>query len=158
MDWTQVVHTAREWGAARYVGLTLHLVRRVLGAGVPDDVIQRLVPTGLDQRVLETARGFVLTQTDYRQWVPFLDVLGAKSLGDTARRTWKRISLSRDEMAVKYPASRGSRHLYFHYSLRFRDGIRAFGSYILRRGLSVIRSLGRGQKASLVNWLKSGKS
>jgi hypothetical protein len=157
MDWGQFVHLAREWGAARYVGLTAHLARSMLDAEVPDDVLEQLVPGGLDQHMFETARQFVLTQTDYRQWMPTFDVLGARSLGAKAKLSWKRVFLSRDEMVRIYPASRDSRHRCFYFALRVRDVTRTFAAYALRRGLPVIRSRGQDRNVSLVNWLKSGK-
>ena len=156
IDWQQVVHLAREWGAARYVGLTLHLARSLLDAGVPDDVLERLVPGGLDQRVLETARQSVLAQTGYGPWTPFFDLRGARSLGDKVKLFRKRVFLSRDEMAAIYPASRDSRHLYLYYALRLKDVMRVFWSHNLRRGLPMIRSRGQDRNVSLVNWLKSG--
>jgi len=157
MDWAQVVERAREWGATRYVGLTLHLARSMLGTGVPDDVLERLVPGGIARRVLEMARESVLTQTGYGQWAPFFDLVGAKSLGDKAKLSWERVFLSRGEMAAVCPASRGSRHLYFYYVLRLRDVIRTYGAHTLRRARLMMQSRGRDRKASLVNWLRSGK-
>ena len=160
MGWAQVVHSAREWGAARYVGLTLHLARSMLGTGVPDDVLEQLVPGGLGQRLLEAARDCALTQTGYDPRVPrpFFDEWRAESLGDKARLPWKRVFLSRDEMAARYPASRDSRHFYFYYALRLRDVIRNFGGpHALSRGRLMVRSRGRGREVLLVNWLKSGK-
>ena len=159
MDWLQVADSAREWGAARYVGLTLHLARSMLGTGVPDDVLEQLVPGGLGQRLLEAARDCALTQTGYDPRVPrpFFDEWRAESLGDKARLPWKRVFLSRDEMAARYPASRDSRHFYFYYALRLRDVIRNFGSHALSRGRLMVRSRGRGREVLLVNWLKSGK-
>ena len=157
MDWPRVAQLAREWCASRYVGLTLHLARSMLGAGVPDDVLEQLVPGGLDRRILETARESVLAQTGYSQGVPLFDLQGAHSLGDKVRLSWKKVFLSRDEMAAIYPASRDSRHLYFYNVLRLRDVIRSFGSHTLKRGLPVIRSRGRDRKVSLVNWLKEDR-
>jgi hypothetical protein len=157
MDWAQVVRSAREWGAARYVGLTLHLARSLLDAGVPDDVLEQLVPGGLDQRILETARQSVLAQTGYGPWTPFFDLRGARFLGDKAKLFRKRVFLSRSEMAAIYPASRDARHLHFYYVLRLKDVVRVFLSHNLRRGLPVIRSRGQDRNVSLVNWLKSGK-
>jgi hypothetical protein len=156
IDWQQVARLAREWGAARYVGLTLHLARSLLDAGVPEDVLERLVPGGLDQRILETARQSVLVQTGYGPWTPFFDLRGAASLGDKAKLFRKRVFLSRGEMAAIYPASRDSRHLWFYYALRLKDVMRVFWSHNLRRGLPVIRSRGQDRNVSLVNWLKSG--
>jgi hypothetical protein len=157
MDWAQVVHSAREWRASRYVGLTLHLARGMLGTGVPDDVLERLVPGGIARRVLEMARESVLAQTGYRQWAPFFDLVGAKSLGDKAKLSWERVFLSRGEMAAVYPASRDSKHLYFYYVLRLGHVIRTYGAHTLRRARLMMQSRGRDRKASLVNWLRSGK-
>jgi hypothetical protein len=89
--------------------------------------------------------------------MPSFDALGARSLGDRARLSWKRVFLSRDEMATIYPASRNSKHLWFYYALRLRDVTRTFASYAFRRGLPGMRSRGQDRNVSLVNWLKSGK-
>jgi hypothetical protein len=155
MDWTRVALSAREWGAARYVGLTLHLARSLLAAEVPDDVLERLVPGGVDRQILETARESVLARTGYGQGIPFFDRRGAKSRSDKARLVWKRAFLSRGELAAIYPASRDSRSLWLYHALRFRDAIRAFGFHTLKRGLPVIRNRGQDRSVSLANWLKS---
>ncbi len=156
MDWMQVAERAREWRAARYVGLTLHLARSMLGAEVPDDVLEQLVPGDIDQRVLETARESVLARSGYGPWVPLFHLRSAKSLADKARMFWGRIFLSRDEMAAKYPTSRGAENLGFYYVLRLRDGLRAFGAYALSRGRSR-RSRRRGRRVPLTSHLESGK-
>jgi hypothetical protein len=156
MDWSQVAHSAREWGAVRYVGLTLHLARSMMAAEVPDDVLERLVPGGLDPRLLEAARQFVLAGTDYVQWMPALDLASARSLTDKARLVRERLFLSRDEMAAKYPRFRESRHPYLYFAIRVTDAIRTFWSYTLRRGLPLIRTREQDRNVSLANWLKSG--
>jgi hypothetical protein len=158
LDWARVAERAREWGAARYVGLTLRLAGSMLGTAVPADVFERLVPGGIDQRILEAARESVLAQTGYGQWAPFFDLVGAKSLSDKAKLSWERVFLSRDEMAATYPASRDSRHLYFYYTLRLGHVIRSFGVHALRRSRLMMRSHGLDRKTSLVNWLKSRRS
>jgi hypothetical protein len=158
MDWARVVRTAREWGAARYAGLALYLARDLLAAAVPDGVLEQLVPGGPDRRILETARESVLAETGYgRRLPPFLDLVGAKSLGDKARLPWKRVFLSRDEMAARYPASREAKHLWFYYALRLRDLTRVYWDYNLTRYREKTRGLKRSREVSLVNWLKSGK-
>jgi hypothetical protein len=157
MGWTQVAERAGEWGASRYVGLILHLVRTVLGTGVPDDAVERLVPGGIDGRLAETARESLLTQVRYRTWVPFSRLLGTRSLGGKVALVMGRIFLSRDEMAAKYPASRDSRHLWSYRVLRFRDAVRVLGDYVLRRSRLAALSRGRSRDVALVNWLKSGK-
>jgi hypothetical protein len=157
IDWALVVRLAHEWGATRYVDLALSLARSMLAAAVPDEILERLAPDGSDRRILQTARESILAQVDYSPRAPFFDALGARSFGDMVRLTWKRVFLSRDEMAAKYPASRNSRCICLYYGLRLRDAIRALGAYAERRGLPAIRSRGRARRASLANWLRSEK-
>ena len=154
IDWQQVVDRAREWGATKYVGLMLHLARRVLGARVPEDVLEQLIPGGIDQRILMVARESVLGQGGYIERLPFFGRLGAKSIGEKAKLSWERFFLSRDEMAARYPAARNSRHLYFYYALRLRDVIGAYLSHTLVRGRLMMQGRGSDRNASLVNWLK----
>jgi len=156
LDWAQVVVRAHEWDAARHVGLALHLARVMLRVEVPDSVLEQLVPGGIDPRLLETAKEFTLAQKECRQVVPLFDQLGAESFGDKARLVWKRVFLSRTEMAETYPASRNSRLLYRFYVLRLRDVIRTYWSHTFRRGRLTVQSHGHDPNAALVNWL-SGK-
>jgi hypothetical protein len=157
MDWAQVVARSREWDAARYTGLTLHLARSMLGAAVPEDVLEQLVPGGIDQRVLDTARETVLKQTGYGQWGPFFDLLGVESIGDKAKVFRERVFLSRGEMAAIYPASRDAKHLWFYYALRLRDVARTLTTHTLKRARLKTQGRGQDRKTSLVNWLRSGE-
>ena len=137
------------------MGLTLHLSRSILGTGVSDDVLERLVPGGIDEHVLETARQSVLADTGYDPWTPVSGLVGARSLGDKAKLLWERVFLSRDQMARVYPASRNSRCLCSYYALRLRDVVRNRGATVLR----LARSPGYRQSASksavVANWLRS---
>jgi hypothetical protein len=157
IDWPQVVARAREWGASRYVGLALHLAESMLRAGVPEAVLEQLVPGGLDQRLLETARRSALAKTGDLRSVSLVDRWAAMSITDKARLSLSRIFLSRDEMTAVYPASSDSKRLGYYYALRLRDVIRTFGTHVLGRGLRAARSRGQASEAELVNWLKSGK-
>jgi len=158
MDWSQIAARAQEWGGARYVGLTLQLARTMFGAELPGDVLERLVPGGPDQRVLEAAQEAVLAQTGYDRMIPLsYDHLGAESVGDKARLLGRRVFLSREEMAAKYPASRNARHFWFYYVLRLRDVIRTYWFHILARARLTTRNLGSSRQASLASWLRSGK-
>lgn len=153
IDWAQVEERAREWGASRSVGLTLHLARSMLGAGVPDDVLQWLVPGGIDQRILDTAREFVLTRTAYDPVVPLFHQMGARSLRDKVKLSWERVFVSRRELAAMYPASRGSRYFLFYYARRLRDVVQTYRFNTRQR--SLMRSRGRSRNESLADWLES---
>jgi hypothetical protein len=153
IDWVQVAERAREWDATRHVGLTLHLADSLLAAGVPEDAPERLVPGGLDRRAFEAARQAVLTQTSYDQWLPFFDKMHATTLGARLKLSWKRVFLSRDEMAATYPASRDANHLYSYYVRRVGHLAESYATHSLRRA-RLILSRERDRNAALVRWLK----
>lgn len=158
IDWVQVTGRAREWGGARYVCLTLHLARSMFGAEVPDGVIERLVPGGPDQRVVRAASESVLTRAGYDKMIPLsYDHLGAESVGDRARLAWERIFLSREDMGVKYPASRDARHFWFYYVLRLRDLIRTYWSHVLARARLTAGNRASSRQVSVADWLRSGR-
>ena len=158
IDWAALVERAREWGAERHVGLTLCLGGDLLGAEVPGEVLERLVPGGIDPHVLAAAKESVVTQTGYGPRLPSLFPSSAGSLGDEVRWFRSRVFLSRDEMAAKYPASRNSRHIYLYYLLRLRDALRAFPSYARILARFMRAGFRRSRYASLSDWLGSGKS
>lgn len=158
MDWVQVAARAHEWGGARYVGLTLQLARNMSGAEVPGDTLERLVPGGPDQCVIDAALESVLTQTGYDRMMPqSYDHLGAESIGDKARLVGKRVLLSREDMAARYPVSRNAKHFWFYYVLRLRDVIRTYWSHVLARARLMVKDLRNNRQVLLANWLRSGK-
>ncbi|MBM3313588.1 nucleotidyltransferase family protein [candidate division WOR-3 bacterium] len=156
LKWSQLVGRAHEWGASRYVGLMLCLARNLLHANVPDEVIEQLVPEGIEQRLFAAARESVLAQTGYLERMPFFRRLGARSLGEKARLASERLFLSRGEMAARYPAARDSRHLYIYYLLRLKDLVRTYLRHVTGRAGLPARK--RDPNAILLRWLKSGKS
>jgi hypothetical protein len=156
IDWTQVAERAREWGASRYVGLALRLARSMLDAQVPGEALDRLVPGGLDLRMLATARHSVLARTGYVEQIPFLNWVGATSLAEIARLSWERVFLSREEMSAMYAGARDSNHLGLYHALRLRDVVGDYLSHTLRRARLAMRSRGQDPNAPLLNWLRSG--
>jgi hypothetical protein len=155
LDWRQVGERAREWRAARHVGLTLSLARGMLGAAVPDDVLDQLVPGGIDPGMLQTARESVLAGTGYREWMPFFDMVRVTSFGDMARLAWRRVFLSRAEMAATYPASRQARYLHWYYARRVGHVVLSYLTHTLRRARLLTTGSNRKNRAALVKWLQS---
>ncbi|MBM3332048.1 nucleotidyltransferase family protein [candidate division WOR-3 bacterium] len=154
IDWARVVSLAHRWGASKYAGLTFHLARNLLGAAVPDDVLEQLVPGGLDRRKLETAQESIVARTDCLRSGSIIDRWGAMSMGGKARLSWERVFLPRGEMAVVYPESRKAKHLWPYYALRLRDVVRTLLAHLFRRGLPTARSGMEGRNAALANWLE----
>ena len=158
IDWKQVIDRAREWGVTRHVGLTFYLAGSMLGAAVPDDVLEQLVPGGLDAKVFETARETVITGIPYGKWLSpaFLGLRGREPLAHKAKLLWERVFLSRDAMLAEYPASRDSRYLYVYHARRIWDIIRKWGP-ALRRMPSHEWERSLSGNATLANWLESGE-
>ena len=155
MNWQQATDIAHEWHAAKYVGLALHLARSMSGAEVPEDVLERLIPGGLDDQVLGAARQAALGGGGFETWTPVSGLVGARSFGDMVKLFWERVFLPRDEMARVYPASRGSRHLFPFYLLRFWDAIRLHGASVLRLVRSPRYRQNKSKDAIVANWLRS---
>jgi hypothetical protein len=153
MDWVQFAARASAWGAARYVGLALHLARTMLGARVPDRALERLVPGGLDQRVFEAAKQSIFAQTGYGQWLPLFDREHVTGFSDGVKLAWTRVFLSRAEMAAMYPASRNSSCLYLYYARQVGRVVTLYTTHTLRRA-RLMMSRERDRNAALVNWLK----
>ncbi|MBM3314070.1 nucleotidyltransferase family protein, partial [candidate division WOR-3 bacterium] len=158
LDWAQVSERARVWGVARHVALTLCLAEELLGAGVPKEILDRLVPEGIVQRIKEQAKESVLRAACDSGLMPFFSHRGARTLGEKVRFFRERVVLSREEMAAMYPASVGSSCPYIYYALRLRDVVRTYLRYETRRTRLKAGVDGRGQGASFLDWLNSGKS
>jgi len=159
LDWNRVVHTTREWGAARHAALTFDLVGRMLGTSVPDDVLDRLVPGGLDPRISEMAIESVAARLASPGYVSrsVRDLWGARSAGEKARLVWERVFLSREEMADVYPGSRDAKYLCFYYVRRFRDVFAMHGASVPRVMLSRDIRQRASMMAAVTSWLESGK-
>jgi hypothetical protein len=159
IDWTQVAERVRNWDAMRYVGLILHLVGRMFGTAVPDDVLRRLIPGGPDQPIVETAWELVLVRVfrPGRVTGSLQDLWSVKPLGGKARRLSDRVFLTRAEMALEYPRSRTAKRLFYYYALRLRDVLRLNGASVQRMMLSRDTRREASMMSAVTNWLESGK-
>ena len=162
LDWRQFVDRAREWSATRHPGLTLHLARELLGVPVPESVLRQLVPGGLDPRLLKQATECVLAEKPYERddnWaiLPFPNQLGDKTTREKVKTLWNVIFLSRNEMALRHPGSRDSKHLWPYHLLRLVDLPRMYGLATMRQGFRIVHTHKRNNAPSLARWLNSGR-
>jgi len=150
LDWEQLAARAGQWGGSRYVGLALHLARAMLGADVPEPALALLVPGGISPDMLEAARQSLLDQSGYGRWLSFFGMARANTLAEKAGLAWRRVFLSRSEMAATYPKSRVGFFLAWYYGRRVVDLVGRYLSHSLRRR----RLLRQGRDhAALVRWL-----
>jgi hypothetical protein len=159
LDWTLVARSAREWDAPRYIGLSLQLARDLLGAPVPEDTLNQLVPGGIDARLLRKAKECVLAHEKYDNWslLPFPNRFGGRWSSARVKTLSEAVFLRRDEMTSRYASARDSRHLWPYYVLRSADLLRNYGRATLQQGLKMLRVRERDSAPSLAGWLKSGK-
>jgi len=155
LDWNAVTGRARNWAMARYAALALLLARELLAVEVPPDAIERLAPAGPDNEVLQAAAEAVVARTGYADMPKLVDLIDSGSFWSRVRLAWSRVFLSREEMAVKYPESRGSRFLPRFYLLRVRDVWRTWRSRSRGRA-RLMQEPRRAGEEELVRWLKAG--
>jgi hypothetical protein len=161
MDWEQVQLRARQWGVGKCVYLTLRLVRELLEAAVPGDVLNALEPNDLDPRLviwigeqIFTGRGNTLPLSPNlaRIW-------GANRLRDKVATFLKFAFPSPEVMATKYPASPFSKRIYLYYPIRLKDLLLRHGRVawqLLRRDEEMATLAEREkERFALIDWLAS---
>jgi|SRR2546422_3654964 len=160
IDWEQLQRRARRWGVAKYVCLTLHLAKELVGAAVPAEALAGLEPSGLEPRLIALARAEILGQTTT---VPvsarFAQMWGSSRILEKASLLVKTVFPTKKSLGRMYPACRGPRWLYLYYPVRWRDLLRQYGPsawQMARRDENVTALVRREhERAILMNWLKS---
>jgi hypothetical protein len=123
IKWEQITRRASECGIHHAVYLTLLLARDIVGARVPDAVIEALTPDRFDPNITEWAleqifqeMGDKMTLSPYfwRLWKP--GSLREKSV------SFRRLLFPPPEfVSQKYPAPFGSLRNYLYYLVRLKD-------------------------------------
>jgi len=143
IDWKQVQLRSEQWGEAKCVYLTFRLVRELLGASVPDDLMKAIKPSDFDERFMVLAKerifayghwnsdGLLLSPNIAQLW-------GSKRVLNKGTLFLRRVFPSPEEMTRMYPAPSDSIRIYFYYSVRIKD-------LLLRHGRQVWRLLRRNE-------------
>ena len=115
LDWRFVEHQCRTWHWQRGVYVTLYLAVDLLGAAVPNDVLESLA-ADTDSGVIDAARVQILGEPHtYAESQHFAQLRTLPGFRAKARHVWKRIFLPRSEIARLYaenPDSAGVGVLY----------------------------------------------
>jgi len=126
VNWSLAEDSARRWRVERCVYLTLALARDMLAVSVPDDVLARFEPPGVDPGLVAQARRIALE-------TPPLVSSRVSRIWQAGRWRDKLAGLftvafpSRRTMATMYPAPPGSWRIYLYYPVRVRDLIARHG-------------------------------
>jgi len=143
MNWEQVRLRTRQWGVGKCACITLRLARKLLGAAVPDEVLQSLEPDSFDARSVAWAEGRIFAQTDDtigpspegHILVQIDDATGPLSDGWgrlwASKRLLDKLSIflktcfpAPQAMAEIYSAPPGSKRVYLYYPIRLKDLLR----------------------------------
>ncbi|TVQ67789.1 MAG: hypothetical protein EA363_11845 [Balneolaceae bacterium] len=111
------MHRARGYGWEKGLFMTLHLAREILGADVPQEVLDGLRPDDFDTTIAEHARMQILTGKTAADEVPqsVASVLSGKGLRGKMERIRKSSFPSRMELANRHGVSDSSVLLPYYY-------------------------------------------
>ena len=123
MDWDAIIDRARSWRWGRGVYLSLYLARELLDAAVPEKVLGALRPADLPDGLIESSCRQIFTERRLASGVtqPFADFVTSRSLTDKMKILWRRIFLTRDDLALKYSVPSDSLKIYAFYPRRLFD-------------------------------------
>jgi hypothetical protein len=164
IDWKQVQLRSEQCGEGKCVYLLLRLVRELLGASVPDDLMKAVKPSDFAEcfMVLAKERIFAcgLWNSDGLSLSPNIAQLwGSKRLVNKATLFLRRAFPSPEELARAYPAPSDSIQIYFYYLVRIRDVVLRHGRQVWRllRWNEGMRGLAKKENdmTALRDWLLS---
>ena len=159
MDWDAIIERTHSWRWGRGVYLSLHLAHELLGAAVPEKVLGALRPVDLPEELIESSCRQIFTERRLASGVtqPFADFVTSRRLTDKMKILWRRIFLTRDDLALKYSVPFDSLKIYACYPRRLFD--------VLGRHKSNYRKILNDEpamksfiqrKQTLVEWMEQG--
>ncbi|MCI5129143.1 MAG: hypothetical protein D3907_11730, partial [Candidatus Electrothrix sp. AUS3] len=152
MDWKTVQRRAEEWGMGNAIYLTLYLAKSLLGAEVPDTLLNKLEPEQEIQQSLAEAEQFLFNPSVDRKLSAnhqARKLFGSNAL-QTAAFFLQRIFLPHETMAKLYDLPVHSPYIPLYYPVRLKD--------LLVRHTRTVWRIWRKDKATvqqfqLVDWL-----
>ena len=161
LNWEKLAQRARQWKWDRGVYLAFRLAKELVGAAVPEEILQNLQPVVFDESLLIMAQRYMSVDQKIAHVVsPRLAQLWhASNPIDKMLELLRAIFLPKITIASMYGISPSSLRLYFYYAVRLKD--------ILLKYWRVTLSLYRGDpmlisiaypKAILGKWLAEESS
>jgi hypothetical protein len=153
LDWAQVTQRAGQWQVAPYVYLPLRLAQELIGAAVPEAVLDGLRPEGFDARTLEWAGAEIFEDTTASPLFPELLKLWCGRWRVEKAAVVRRI-FSPAVIARAYALAPTSKWVYLYYPVRATALVQRYGSVcwrLLRRDTHLHASVHR--KTYLAAWL-----
>lgn len=162
LDWARLDVLSQKWGVGRVVWLALSLTVELLGAPVPQDVLNRLEPEKVESWVLPNARSIVLNAREKAApMTPDLaDFASEKGFLNRIKLIMSRIFLPKLILARLYGVPPSSVLIYGCYFRRLKELIQQYGSSIrnILKNESDVVSIVEDQQgvAKLRTWMLKG--
>ena len=153
IDWNQLQTRSSRWRINQYVYLTLRLAKELLGAEVPDPVLDSLEPHGFDRGLVRWAREEILGDKEASPIFPELAQLwSGRRIKDRLQILVRILS---PKLIAKYQGiSPASKSIYLHYPARLKTLFLRYGPVLwgLVRCDRKLTAAAEG-KARLAEWL-----
>lgn len=162
LDWARLDVLSQKWGVGRVVWLALSLTVKLLGAPVPQDVLNRLEPEKVESWVLPNARSIVLNAREKAALMTpdLADFASEKGFLNRIKLIMSRIFLPKLILARLYGVPPSSVLIYGCYFRRLKELIQQYGfsiRNILKNESDVVSSVEDQQGiAKLRTWMLKG--
>ena len=162
LDWEVLCERASRWGVTRCAYLSLRLVRDLLAAPVPDEVLATLEPDRVGPDLVAWAGEQILLGRSSA--LPPLYNLVRRGSGRSLKQRFtsylRTVFPPREYMAALYSVSESSRRVYLCYLARLGHLVRKYSRVVwrlLRRDEAVVAELEQEERLGvLMDWLSSG--
>ncbi|MBM4329810.1 MAG: nucleotidyltransferase family protein [Deltaproteobacteria bacterium] len=132
MDWGKIIDRSQKWAANKCVFITMLQAKNLIGAPVPDAVLNQLKPEKSDYSNMEALSkelifrgGTNLSPHIARLWGQYRGI-------DKLKIFIKRVFPVIEEMAAMYPVSSRSMKVYLYYPNRLKDLLFRHGRHVKR--------------------------
>ncbi len=137
LDWEKILKYAGAWRLRSGVYLTLHLAKEMVGARIPDHVLQMMRPPDFDIRLNEWAKEQIFTRNtelgDSSAMSPRLaEFLGPGSLSSKIQQLFRLAFPSREDMSRTFGIPLNSSRLIFSYPIHWKDVLLLRGGVVWR--------------------------
>lgn len=164
LEWEKLRCRISQWGVAKPVYLTLHLVRELLQAAVSDEFLDKIRPHDFDREMITWAREQIFNYKSAPRAVSpkLIKLWGSKGLKDKANLLLealliiKNVFLSKEYIAHNYSVPQNSLRVYLYYVVSLKDVLLRYGGSawrLLRRDEEMV-ALAKRENA-IRDWLES---
>ncbi len=126
VDWDQLIRRAEAYRWQKGIYLALLAAKEMMGANVPQDIIQSLKPEDAEPKLLSIGKEQVFMEKYVSASVPqpMVDLVESKGIIHKIKTVWNRIFLPREFMVTRYPVQPGSVKIYWYYLVRLWEAVR----------------------------------